>query len=149
LGVDARVFRGDFRGLIMPVAMPCAKLFRASIPRKAQAETGLPGSIGSWPGYARLVSGEVMAKKEELFVQAAQSLSIRLEAESAVHRCFTAFQIDVGDASADVLEFGWSSIRRRFLPQRCTRFELHRSGSLTLPTGPIVSAFSYGAAGPG
>ena len=38
-----------------------------------------------------------MAKKEELFVQAAQSLSIRLEAQSAVHRCFTAF--DVGDAS--------------------------------------------------
>jgi hypothetical protein len=75
MGVDARVFRGDFRGLIMPVATPCAELFRASIPREAQAETGLGDQFGSWPGYARLVRGEVMAKKEELLVQVAASVT--------------------------------------------------------------------------
>jgi hypothetical protein len=35
-------------------------------------------------------------------------------------------QIDVGDVSAVALGFGASSIRRRFLPQRPTRFDLHR-----------------------
>jgi hypothetical protein len=32
-----------------------------------------PDQFGSWPGYARLVRGEVMAKKQELFVSAAQA----------------------------------------------------------------------------
>jgi peptide/nickel transport system permease protein len=31
-------------------------------------------ALSWWPGYARLVRGEVVAKKEELFVQAAQAL---------------------------------------------------------------------------
>ncbi len=31
-------------------------------------------SLSWWPGFARLVRGEVMAKKEELFVQAARAL---------------------------------------------------------------------------
>jgi len=31
-------------------------------------------SISCWPGYARLVRGEVIAKKEEMFVQAARAL---------------------------------------------------------------------------
>src|SRR5205085_2942864 len=31
-------------------------------------------ALSWWPGYARLVRGEVIAKKEELFVQAARAL---------------------------------------------------------------------------
>jgi peptide/nickel transport system permease protein len=34
-------------------------------------------ALSWWPGYARLVRGEVLAKKEEMFVQAAKVLGAR------------------------------------------------------------------------
>jgi peptide/nickel transport system permease protein len=85
VGTALGALAGYFRGWLDEIIMRLADL-KLTVPSlilaMAIAAALGPGvtnmiiaiSLSWWPGYARLVRGEVLAKKEELFVQAARAL---------------------------------------------------------------------------